>query len=66
MSGVEPLLMFQNALSPLSATFSLVLFGVLGLLGSYIGTFHSFDVMQDKFRSLRDTEDTFDFIVGAS
>ena len=50
--------------NPVNRTFSFILFGVLGTLSTYIYTFYTLDLMQDRFRSFGDTEDTFDFIVG--
>ncbi len=56
--------MWQRAFSPLNTTFSLLLFGLIGSFHSYINTFHTYDNLQDMFRSFADTENTFDFVIG--
>ena len=53
----------SNSVNPSSLT-PLVLVGAMGLLSFYIDSFHRIDVMRDRARTVRDTEDAFHFIVG--
>ena len=65
MDLFRPFVHRQQAL-PVSRLFSFIVFGFLGTMSTYIITYHTLDALHDRFQALRDTEDTFDFIVGSS